>query len=211
MISTITLNKVRPLYVSEKELAHSEVFLKEVVFEKGKNYLIEAYSGKGKSSLLNFIYGNKIEYFGKITYCSSGKTGLSDIWKEKISYVFQDFKLFNELTLWENIQLKNCLTRHKTETQISHWLERIGMKGKEEQRVGTLSLGQRQRTAVLRALCQPFDFLLLDEPFSHLDTKTIQQLVALIEEECKQKKAGLILTSLGGEKKLWQFDEILSL
>jgi ABC-type multidrug transport system ATPase subunit len=65
--------------------------------------------------------------------------------------------------------------------------------------VKTLSLGQRQRVAIIRALCQPFDFLLMDEPFSHLDDDNIAILTELIGSEVEKQKAGMILTSLGSE------------
>ena len=65
-----------------------------------------------------------------------------------------------------------------------------------DQKAIHLSYGQRQRIAVIRALCQPFDFLLLDEPFSHLDDVNQQLLIDLVTEEAAKNKAGIIFTSL---------------
>ena len=76
--------------------------------------------------------------------------------------------------------------------------------------VQTLSLGQRQRTALIRALCQPFKFLLLDEPFSHLDEVNTAILVDIIEEELKDRGAGLLVTSLGGNE-YFRYDKKLDL
>ena len=64
---------------------------------------------------------------------------------------------------------------------------------------GTLSFGQRQRIAIIRALCQPFDFLLLDEPFSHLDEANIKAASQLIKNECEAQGSSFILVSLGEE------------
>ena len=66
-----------------------------------------------------------------------------------------------------------------------------------QQSCATLSYGQRQRVAIIRALCQPFDFLLLDEPFSHLDEANTEAAFQLIEQVCAEQKAGFILVSLG--------------
>ena len=70
----------------------------------------------------------------------------------------------------------------------------------------TLSYGQRQRVAIVRALAQPFDYLLLDEPFSHLDTANIKIATDIIQEACVQQKAGLLLVSLG-DAYLFDYDK----
>ena len=104
--------------MSESELSGSEIYLQEnIVFEQKKKYLIKANSGHGKSSILNFIYGSNINFDGIIDH-----NGLSNdpclLKKQEISYVFQDFKLFPNLSLLENITLKNTLTNYKTTQQV---------------------------------------------------------------------------------------------
>ena len=66
-----------------------------------------------------------------------------------------------------------------------------------ERKCQTLSYGQQQRVAIVRALCQPFEWLLLDEPFSHLDEQNSTIALELIQEVCAAHNAGLIVTSLG--------------
>ena len=105
-------------------------------------------------------------------------------------------RLFPTLTAFENIILKNKLTHYKTEDQINSLIERVGLSHKRDSLVQTLSLGQRQRIALLRALCQPFELLLLDEPFSHLDDNNTAILREIIEEELQARNASLLLTSL---------------
>ena len=73
-----------------------------------------------------------------------------------------------------------------------------------------MSYGQRQRIAIIRALCQPFDFLLLDEPFSHLDADNIQKAIDLILEICNAENAGMMLVSLGEDYGI-SFDKRLEL
>ena len=81
---------------------------------------------------------------------------------------------------------------------------------KKQQHVGTLSLGQRQRVAAVRALCQPFEFLMLDEPFSHIDHENAVRLANLITEEVDRQGAGLIVTALDAID-LFDFDITLNL
>ena len=76
--------------------------------------------------------------------------------------------------------------------------------------MATLSLGQRQRVAFLRALAQPFEVLLLDEPFSHLDEANTHVLCQILEEECTQRGATLLMTALETNT-LLNYDQILQL
>ena len=67
------------------------------------------------------------------------------------------------------------------------------------QSIQTLSQGQKQRVAIVRALIQPFDIIVLDEPFSHLDKENIKIAVSIITQRCTEEKAGLLLASLGDD------------
>ena len=184
--------------MSGDEIPSSDIYLQpEVIFEQGQRYLIRAQSGQGKTSLLNFIYGASFSYDGKITYNEMfNKKEVLRYRIDKLSYVYQDLRLFPTLTAFENIILKNKLTHYKTEAQINSLIERVGLSHKRDTLVQTLSLGQRQRIALLRALCQPFEVLLLDEPFSHLDDSNTTILREIIEEELQARNASLLLTSL---------------
>lgn len=194
----IKLQHLKPTYMSGDEIPSSDIYLQpEVIFEQGQYYLIRAQSGQGKTSLLNFIYGASFSYDGKITYNEVfNKKEVLRYRIDKLSYVYQDLRLFPTLTAFENIILKNKLTHYKTEDQINSLIERVELSHKRDTLVQTLSLGQRQRIALLRALCQPFELLLLDEPFSHLDDSNTGILREIIEEELQARNASLLLTSL---------------
>ncbi|WP_454983099.1 ABC transporter ATP-binding protein [Capnocytophaga sputigena] len=194
----IKLQHLKPTYMSGDEIPSSDIYLQpEVIFEQGQYYLIRAQSGQGKTSLLNFIYGASFSYDGKITYNDEfNKKEVLRYRIDKLSYVYQDLRLFPTLTAFENIILKNKLTLYKTEAQINSLIERVGLSHKRDTLAQTLSLGQRQRIALLRALCQPFELLLLDEPFSHLDDSNTAILREIIEEELQARNASLLLTSL---------------
>ena len=198
--------------MSGDEIPSSDIYLQpEVIFEQGQRYLIRAQSGQGKTSLLNFIYGASFSYDGKITYNEMfNKKEVLRYRIDKLSYVYQDLRLFPTLTAFENIILKNKLTLYKTEAQINSLIERVGLSHKRDTLVQTFSLGQRQRIALLRALCQPFELLLLDEPFSHLDDSNTAILREIIEEELQARNASLLLTSLE-DNNFFQYNKKLNL
>lgn len=191
----VELNNFKPAYLSDKQVSFSQVYLKEkIVFEENKTYVIEAGSGKGKSSLLNLIYGVHKKYEGSLTYHHINQ---EKIRTDQISYVFQDLKLFNELSALENVLLKNKLTNHKTLKEIKTLFETFGLENQIHQSASTLSLGQQQRVAIIRALCMPYRLLLMDEPFSHLDDVNMNIILKVIQEDAAMKNASIIIASLG--------------
>ena len=198
----IELRNLKPSYMSESEVAGSDIYLQpSVTFEQGKKYMICARSGHGKTSLLNFIYGANLHYDGQIIFHSPLSTfhfplSTFTFRLRHLSYLFQDLCLFPELTALENVQIKNSLTGHKSDADIEAMLDALLPAGKKHQPLRTLSLGQRQRVAAVRALCQPFEFLLLDEPFSHLDRDTAALVADMILHEVEAQHAALLLTTL---------------
>jgi ABC-type lipoprotein export system ATPase subunit len=168
---------------------------------KGENTFISAKSGKGKSTFLQMIFGLRKDYNGNILFNGSNINDLSfDEWSEirqsKLSMVFQDLRLFEQLTVWDNIKLKNDLGNIFSETELLTFADNIGIKKQWNQITGTLSMGQKQRVAILRALCQPFEYLLLDEPFAHLDKSTARSCFELIQDKASLQNAGIVLSGL---------------
>ena len=178
-------------------MAGSDIYLRpELRFEQGKKYMVCAKSGHGKSSLLNFIYGINKEYEGTIEMLSENEEGKKSLGTYILSYMFQDLCLFPELTAIENVQLKNDLTNFKSDSEIEKMLTALLPAEKRHQPVASLSLGQQQRVAAVRALCQPMQFLMMDEPFSHLDKETAQKVADMVVAEVDRQGAGLIVTAL---------------
>jgi ABC-type lipoprotein export system ATPase subunit len=198
----IHLRKTLPMVFADRDDISSEIWQKDLKFHKGKCYLIEAASGTGKSSLCSYIYGYRHDYSGDILFNDKDiKSHSINDWiairKRSLSILFQELRIFPELTAYENIQLKNKLTKYKEEKDIKSYFEILGIEDKLEQKAGRLSFGQQQRVAFIRSLCQPFDFILLDEPISHLDDENGAIIGCLLIEEAEKQGAGIIVTSIG--------------
>ncbi|MDL2299119.1 ATP-binding cassette domain-containing protein [Bacteroides sp. OttesenSCG-928-E20] len=214
-MTNIHLRQTLPEVFAGRNSVTSEVWHTEVVFRKGETYLIEAESGTGKSSLCSFIYGMRTDYQGIIAFDDVNIKSFSikqwvEIRKSSLSLLFQDLRLFPELTVIENIELKNNLTGFKKKKEINSLLEALDIADKTKTPAGKLSFGQQQRVAFIRALCQPFDFFLLDEPTSHLDERNSQLMGNILVNEAAAQNAGVIITSIGKHIEL-PFNHILKL
>ena len=202
VMNLITLQNTLPQVFADKNFIDSDVWHKDVEFEKGHFYLIEAASGTGKSSLCSYLYGYRDDYQGIICFDDANIRQLGidqwvDIRKKSLSILFQDLRLFAELTAMENVLLKNSLTGFKKKKDIKDLFNELGIGDKMNVVVGKLSFGQQQRVALIRALCQPADFILLDEPVSHLDEVNARNMARILTEEASRQGAGIIVTSIG--------------
>ena len=159
----IRLQQTLPQAFARRDAITSQIWHQDIIFSKGKRYLIEAASGTGKSSLCSYIYGYRRDYQGII-----------------------------------NFDERNTL------------FEAIGIPDKINERAGKLSFGQQQRVAFIRSLCQPFDFIFLDEPISHLDNENSVIMSTLLMEEAGKQGAGIIVTSIGKHPEL-EYDETFRL
>ena len=173
-----------------------------IELKAGKHILLNASSGKGKSTFTSTMIGLRNDYTGSITFDGKDiKIFTPDDWttirQSKISVIYQDLQLFPDLTVAENLILKNNLTNSYSENEIKSMLSKLGIEDKWEQKCGLLSMGQQQRVAIIRGLLQPFKWLIMDEPFSHLDTENTLLCLELINERCKELNAGFVLTTLG--------------
>lgn len=164
-------------------------------------------SGCGKSSLMLALAGLR-----EVPWCRAAVDGQAiskmnatmraRMRREVFGLVFQDLRLLDDLSAYANI----LLTPHKDTDNtsvlpesghLSHiqlMADELGLNTEQMQRpVSTLSLGQRQRVALMQALLGEFSWLILDEPFAHLDAATADRASALIDAVCQRKGAGLLL------------------
>lgn len=201
-MNIITLQQTLPQVFADRDTIVSDVWHQSLELKKGEKVLIEAASGTGKSSFCSYIYGYRDDYQGIICFDGKNIKSLSvsewmEIRKTSLSMLFQELRLFTELTAWENVQIKNSLTGFKQKKEIKQWFEALGIVDKWNTPLGKLSFGQQQRVALVRALCQPFDFIFLDEPVSHLDDENGQIMAAILTEEAEKQGAGIVVTSIG--------------
>ena len=190
----------------------NSIWNKHFTFEAGQMYQIIAPSGKGKSTLVGLLAGTRGDFLGNVLLEGQNSKGLSHMnwakWRAlQCSILFQDLQLFPALTAFDNIQLTSEINQiHEGKTHQSHhvqnaqtiqqWALSLGIDSKMNQKVSQLSFGQMQRVAIIRALNRPFKWIVLDEPFSHLDQTNSNIALSLIQEVARAQNAGIIITSL---------------
>ena len=204
-MNSIHLQQTLPQVFADRNSVTSDVWHQDLIFRKEEMYLIEAASGTGKSSLCSYIYGYRNDYQGIINFDETNIKAYSvkqwvDLRKHSLSMLFQDLRIFTELTALENVQLKNNLTGCKKKKEILSFFEQLGIADKINVKAGKLSFGQQQRVA----------FLFLDEPISHLDDDNSRIMGELIIAEAKAQGAGVIATSIGKHIEL-PYNHILQL
>ena len=159
-MNTINFRSVLPQVFAQRDDLHSEIWSQDVSFEKGHLYLVEADSGKGKSTFCSYVVGYRHDYSGSVMFDKDDTAAYKvanwvEIRKRHISYLFQELRLFPELTAMENVEIKNKLTGFKSRQQILQWFDMLGIADKVDAKIGRMSFGQQQRVAMIRSLCQP--------------------------------------------------------
>jgi ABC-type polar amino acid transport system ATPase subunit len=159
-------------------------------------------SGSGKSTLLKLIANLETPTEGEITILGTETTSLDKKQKrslyQELGFIFQDFALFEHLTVRQNLELAPKLVHKKEKSEITKETERllnlVGLAEKIDAYPITLSGGQKQRIAIARALATHPKILLFDEPTSALDVKSIDDLVDIILKLKKAQIGILIVT-----------------
>ena len=131
-MNLITLQNTLPEVFAGKDYIDSDVWHKDVELERGHFYLIEAASGTGKSSLCSYVYGYRNDYQGIICFDDNNIRNLNvkqwvELRKKSLSMLFQDLRLFTELTAMENVLLKNSLTGFKKKKEIKDLFFELGI------------------------------------------------------------------------------------
>ncbi len=183
----------------EDNLVLSDVNL---TIAKGDFIYLIGKTGSGKSSLLKTLYGDlslkKGE--GHIVGFDLARLKSKEIpfLRRKIGIVFQDFKLLNDRTVFENLRFVLRATgwkdAKKIKAKISEVLEKVGMQTKDYKMPFQLSGGEQQRVAIARALLNDPELILADEPTGNLDPKTSVEVMNLLSEINKSGKSILMAT-----------------
>ncbi len=162
----------------------------DITFEKGKSYMLLGASGCGKSTLLNMIAGILSPEKGSIEIAGEDMTKKSQKQKdkfriEKIGYIFQDFKLIDEMTVMDNIGI---LRLEKVDiSDIDNVLKSLEILDKKNKKVKHLSGGEKQRVAIARAIVKKPEIILADEPTGNLNFSIGEAVIKQLVEISKGK------------------------
>ncbi len=189
----------------------SEIRYPDFVFESGKSYLLLGTSGCGKSTLLNMIAGVLSPSAGQILIDEENavewQQKKKDLFRiQNIGYIYQDFKLIDEMTVLDNIDILRL--EHVDTAKAPKLLEKLGIEEQKNKRVKHLSGGQKQRVAIVRALVKNPAIVLADEPTGNLN---FEIGAAVIEDLVKSAKSDdTVLIVVTHEQKFAPyFDEVI--
>jgi ABC-type lipoprotein export system ATPase subunit len=205
MAKTLELQNVCFDTLPPGAIEFSEIWLQTLCFQKGEQVLVSAPSGKGKSTFIGLLYGLRKDYTGDYFVDGAKAKSFSlsrwsNLRSREMSIVFQDLRLFADYTGWENLAIKGKLEGSRFEkNEVFAMAEILGIEGILEKKAHTFSYGEKQRLAIVRSLLQPADFMVMDEPFSHLDQNNCRLALEMIQKEAMKNNAGLIITSLGAD------------
>jgi putative ABC transport system ATP-binding protein len=166
----------------------------------GEQMALRGRSGSGKTTLLHLIAGILRPDAGRIRVAGEDMSEAPEAERDRlrgraIGYVFQTFNLLGAYSALENVLLAMHFGGKEDEAHARDLLERVGLADRLDHRPGQLSVGQRQRVAVARALANRPSLVLADEPSGNLDPTNAGDALALIREVCDESGAALLLVS----------------
>jgi len=170
-----------------------EIKIGEVIALYGK-------SGSGKTTLLNILAGLDRPTRGRVSIEGNdlealGEEGRTVLRRQRLGFVFQFFNLLPTLTAFENVFLSLELAGKPENVLALKALESVDLKGKENRYPHELSGGEQQRVAIARAVVKEPAIILADEPTGNLDTRTGEQVLALLTRRCREHGTTLIMAT----------------
>lgn len=198
----IKLENINKYYSNDEEQLH---VLNNINFEinSGDFVAVMGPSGSGKSTLINLIgfidkkFTGKYLFDGKEIEYGDDKT-LSQIRNRSVGFVFQNFSLIENNTIYENVELPLLyagLSHRETKERVLEALDKVGIKDKADKYPKQLSGGQQQRAAIARALINRPKFIIADEPTGALDSKTSHEIMTLFKSLNEKDNATIILVT----------------
>lgn len=163
-----------------------------IQIHQGEFVVVVGKSGSGKSTLLHMLGGLDTPSKGNVLLNNKDIYGINEderaiIRRRKIGFIFQAYNLVSSINVWENIVLPLGLDgRAVDEEYIEDIIHTLGIENRIYNRINTLSGGQQQRVAIARALSTRPEILLADEPTGNLDSKTSDEVIALLKISAKK-------------------------
>ena len=181
---------IKTEYLAKQFQNETVIRYQDLIFETGKSYMLLGASGCGKSTLLNMIAGILSPTEGIITIDGKNMTAANQKEKDKfriqkIGYIFQDFKLIEEMTVADNLEILRL--EGVDLSAMDEVLTSLGIMEKKNAKVKHLSGGQKQRVAIARALVKKPEIILADEPTGNLNFAIGEQVIRELAEVAKGK------------------------
>lgn len=186
-----------------KKAFGDHLVLKGIDYEikKGEKIVVVGPSGSGKSTFLRCLNLLEKPTEGEIWFedqlITDPKVKLDEI-REQMGMVFQQFNLFNNLTILKNITLApvklKLMSKEEADEKAFQLLDRIGLRDKADAYPSQLSGGQKQRIAIVRALCMHPDVMLFDEPTSALDPEMVGEVLEVMQGLAKDGMTMAVVT-----------------
>lgn len=191
----IKLDNVSKRYGENTVLKNINLHIK-----KGGFISVMGPSGSGKSTLLNIIGAMDKPDSGKVVINDNDLTylkeeALTGFRKENIGFVFQFFNLFNNLTVYENIQIPLLISGGSKKQNIDDMLASLNIQHKKHVYAHQLSGGEQQRVAIARALIKEPQIILADEPTGSLDSEAGANILSILSEINKNLKVTVLLVT----------------
>lgn len=180
-------------------------------FEDGKMYGILGVNGSGKSLILKALSGYIKLNEGKVLQNSLEIRGKENNYISNAGIIIENPVMINDYTVSENLEyLKSKTNYNKDEIDLEKWYKYFEIENFKDDRFSELSLGTKQKVALIQAFMHNPQNLLLDEPFNGLDKKSVRKLKELLIEEKKKGKLIIIVTHNNNEF-LKECDEIIEI
>lgn len=189
----------------------TEIHYRDITFETGKSYILLGASGCGKSTLLNIIAGILSPTDGSVIIdgtdmCQVSQKSRDKFRIQKIGYIFQDFKLIDDMTVADNIGILRL--EGVDVSSMDRTLRALGILEKKNAKIKHLSGGQRQRAAIARALVKKPEIILADEPTGNLNFAIGEQVI----KELIEAAAGKTLIAVTHDNRLaTYFDKVIDM
>lgn len=203
----LELRNINKSYITKNERVN---VLKNINFtfpDKGL-FVLMGPSGCGKSSLLNILTGLDSKYEGKVLYNNENIKDIYDNYRNEISYMTQSFNLFDNLTVFENINLSLKLLGKSDKTKVETILKDFEIYDLANKKCNTLSGGEKARVSIARAVIKNPKIIFCDEPTGNLDDKTSKLVWTMLK---KISETVLVIIASHDEKNSYEFGKVIKI
>lgn len=203
----LELRNINKSYITKNERVNA---LKNINFtfpDKGL-FILMGPSGCGKSSLLNILTGLDSKYEGRVLYNNENIKDIYDNYRNEISYMTQSFNLFDNLTVFENINLSLKLLGKCDKTKVETILKDFEIYDLANKKCNTLSGGEKARVSIARAVIKNPKIIFCDEPTGNLDDKTSKLVWTLLK---KISETVLVIIASHDEKNSYEFGNVIKI